>query len=292
MTRRDLKRNRFRILLAAAPLALGGCAAVPTKLARELGAAGVAAAPPPAAVVTEADLAPLPAAAQRYLRFMAVVGRPRDTAFRAHLTGRFRMGPDAPWRPVEAWQYSTRPAIARFFYMRIRLGGIPFLGRDTYAAGKGRMLIRPFDLLTVQDGRGPEYDLSELVTWLNDAVLLAPSMLLDPRVTWAGVEGDADAFDLALTDGPTTVRARVFLDAAGAPRDFETTDRYGEDPFEPGKPLVRARWTTPVGGWQVVDGRPLPGEGQAIWHFPKGDLPYVQFGFAPGDLAFNVAPGP
>ena len=38
-------------------------------------------------------------------------------------------------------------------------------------------------LVTVADGAGPEFDIGELSTWLDDAVLLTPGMLLHPRTT-------------------------------------------------------------------------------------------------------------
>jgi hypothetical protein len=50
----------------------------------------------------------------------------------------------------------------------------------------------------VNNGRGPEFDFGELVTYLNDLALLAPSMLLAPAVSRGPV--DARSFDLSLTD--------------------------------------------------------------------------------------------
>ena len=60
------------------------------------------------------------------------------------------------------------------------------------------MLIKLLDLITVEDATGEEYDIGELVTYLNDAVLIAPSMLLAPDVSWAPV--DASSFDVSLVD--------------------------------------------------------------------------------------------
>jgi hypothetical protein len=54
--------------------------------------------------VTDADLSPLPEAARRYLRFMGVVGRPRDWSFRLSFSGRFKVNRSAPWRRCEVWQ--------------------------------------------------------------------------------------------------------------------------------------------------------------------------------------------
>src|SRR5262245_61761037 len=89
--------------------------------------------------VTEPDLEQLPEQVRRYLRFMGVVGRTRDRSLRAHLTGRFRRGPDAPWARCDAWQYSTAGEPARLFRMRLAVGGLPTIAWDTYLRGRGRM---------------------------------------------------------------------------------------------------------------------------------------------------------
>jgi len=47
------------------------------------------------------------------------------------------------------------------------------------------------DRLTVADGHGEESGISELTTYLDDAVLLAPSMLLTPVTTWAAAGDQA-----------------------------------------------------------------------------------------------------
>jgi len=231
----------------------------------------------------------LPEPAQRYLEFMGVAGRPQDWSFRLGFTGRFRTKPQKPWMKCEAWQYNSSLAVARIFHIRIRLGGLlPMMGRDTYVQGRGRMLIKLLDLLTVGDGTGEEYDIGELVTYLNDAVLIAPAMLLAPEISWSPV--DASSFDLRLTDHGRTVQARVIVDERGAPREFSTTDRFCYDPDRP-KQLVRVLWITPIAGWEVVDGRPLPTGAQAVWHLPQGQFAYADFRLIPGTLAFNVRPG-
>jgi hypothetical protein len=256
---------------------------------REVAAAGLPSGPGTPDPVTEAQAASLPEPAQRYLRFMKVIGRPRDWSFRLAFTGQFRPAADKPWLKCEAWQYNSALAVARIFHIRIRMAGlVPVLGRDTYFSGRGRMLVRLLDRFTLVDGTGEEYDIGELVTWLNDAVLWAPSMLLTPQVAWEPVDGGS--FDIALTNSGRTVTARVFVDERGAPVDFSTTDRFCQDPQDP-KRLMRARWTTPVSGWRELAGRPLPDGGQAVWHLAEGPLPYADFRVKPESVAFNVKPG-
>jgi len=187
--------------------------------------------------------------------------------------------------PFEAWQYNTRFPVTRLFHMRIDFAGfVPMIGRDAYVGGRGRMRGKLLGLVPVADGSGREFDVSELVTWLNDAILVCPSMLLDDATSWSAA-GD-DAFEVSFTDGGTTVAARVFIDERGAPRDFSTTDRYAA--LAGG--LVRAEWTTPVEKWTILDGRALPGSGAAIWHLPDGLFTYVEGNFIPDTVAFNVRP--
>lgn len=255
----------------------------------EVRSAALPQAPGAAALVTDADIASLPATARQYLRFMGIVGRPRDWSFRMASTGWFRMRPEDPWMACDAWQYNTRPEIARIFVMTMPLGGlVPMLARDTYIRGHGRMRGRVMKLLPVADARGPELDTGELVTWLNDAVLIAPSMLLGPGTTWSAV--DRESFDVALTDRGRTVTARVTVDERGAPVEFGTTDRLRYDPTHTGARWVRNRWTTPVTGWRLHRDRPLFTLGRAVWHIPRGPFIYAELRPRAETLEYNVPP--
>lgn len=256
---------------------------------REVAAAGLPNGPDRADVVSEEEIISLPRPARRYLSFMGVVGRPRDWSFRLGFRGRFRTKPQQPWMRCEAWQYNSRLALARIFQIRIRMGGlVPIIARDTYIDGHGRLLVKALDLFTIADGTGEPFDIGELVTYLSDAVLVAPSMLLVPEVSWAPC--DSNSFDVMLTDHDRKVTARVSVDEKGAPLDFSTTDRFYCDPYQP-KQLVRARWSTPVTGWSDLNGVPRPTGAQAVWHLPEGPFTYADFRLMPGKVAFNVPPG-
>lgn len=260
------------------------------KFFRELAALGLASRPRDRSIVTEADLERLPLAAQRYMRFMHVLEHPRDASFRMRWEGRFRMGPNRAWVPCEVWQYNTSAEVARIFHMRMNFAGVvPTYVRDLYVHGGGHMAGKLLGLIGIGDDASEKVTIGELVTYLNDAVIFAPSMLLGPSTTWAAV--DDGTFDVSLVDAGHTVTARVFVDVDGAMFNFSTTDRFGEDPTSPGAGLVRTEWTTPVDGWQCVGDRMRPTSARAIWHYPSGDHCYVELTSARMELQYNVPPG-
>ena len=187
--------------------------------------------------------------------------------------------------PAEVWQYNSAVEVARIFHMRIDFAGlVPMVGRDIYLRGKGVMHGKLLGLVTVARAEGWETDLSELATYLNDAVLLAPSMLLRPAVTFAAV--DDRSFEVTVVDSGQTVAARVFLDDDGHPVNFSTTDRFADLPGG----LVRAEWTTPIDGWQPDGDRLIFTRGRAVWQLPDGPLDYLGFRMSTGAVRYNLAP--
>ena len=252
---------------------------------RAVAACDLALAPPETAVVTDDDIAALPEPARRYLRFMRVVGRPRDRSFQACFTGRFRLRPDGAWMPCRAWQYNSAAEPARVYSMRVDVAGIvPMFAVDTYAHGRGRMEGKLLGIFPVARAEGPELDVGELTTYLNDALLVAPSMLLCPAGTWSPV--DHRSFDITMADAGLTVTGRVTVDEGGLVVEFATTDRYAALP----EGMVRARWTTPVAGWTDIRGRRVPVRASATWHLPAGPFTYAVGRFVPEALSFDVPP--
>ncbi|MGY1808311.1 DUF6544 family protein [Blastococcus sp. SYSU D00669] len=256
------------------------------RLRRRVRRLGVRPGPADPTPVTDRDLADLPAPARRWFAASGAVGRPRDVSLLARWTGTFRLRPDGGWLPFEAWQYNTASTIARIWTMRMDVAGVvPMFGVDSYLHGQGRMRGKVLGLVPVADGAGPEFDAGELVTWLDDAVLLAPTMLLARAVRWSPV--DDERFDVALTDAGRTVTARVTVDDRDRVADVATEDRWADLPGGP----TRARWTTPVRGWTEIGDRLVPHGGGAVWHLSGGPYEYARATVDPATVRWNVAPG-
>lgn len=238
-------------------------------------------------VVSHAEMSALPRTVRRFMNFYGVAeGTPKHTAMSLRWTGQFRLAPDKPWVPMEAVQRDTRTPVARIFLMRARINGVlPVFVHDTYVDGHGKVLAKLADVVPVVEASGSALSLNELVTWVDDCVHFAPSMLLGRHTHWIKV--DDHAFDVVFYDGGRKIAARVHVDERGAPIDFETDDRFLDDPQDPKHPLIRGRWTTPSRAWQRVGEQVLPTQTDATWELPHGAFTYARLDLDAASVHFE-----
>jgi hypothetical protein len=223
--------------------------------------------------VTEADLAPLPEPVRRYLRAAGVVGRPRPRAYRVHLHGRLRSGPDTPWMPFEVDQQSFVEPPTRLFLMHASMRGLPVEAFHRLAGGHATMQVKALGAIPIIDAAGPELDRSEAVTLLNDLALLAPGALLEPAVRWEPV--DDRTARARFTNGAQSITATLHFGADGFLRDFESDDRSRASPD--GKTFTRLRFSTPIESYRSFGPYRLPAVVEARWHPPGGPFAYGEF---------------
>lgn len=272
------------VLLAALAL-LGFFANGPTSLRAQYErdvAHGLAHAPA-AAIVTERDLAPLPAAVQRYLRRTGAVGQPRVWNFRTHFRGRIRGGPDAPWMPLDAEQTSFAQPAARLFFLHASRAGVPLVGLHRYVGSTATMRIQLAGAIPVVDGRGPMMDRGETVTLFNDMCLIAPATLLGPGIVWG--EAGPDTVGATFTNAGHTIRASLVFDAAGDLVDFVSDDRSAAS--ADGKSFTTMRWTTPVRTYRDFGPHRLFARAEARWHTSAGEYAYIELEMT--DVEYNIA---
>jgi hypothetical protein len=222
-------------------------------------------------IITEADLAPLPEPVQRYLHFAQVVGKPRVSCVKVRQKGLMRTTPTQPWMPVEAVQYSTLAGpLTRTWYAGIKMGPFTLLkGYDRYDNGAGRMLIRLLSIFPVVDAHGPEVDMSALIIFVNDMVMW-PTAFLSDYIRWEPMDAKSARAQVNLFGKQFSAELR--FNEAGELVDFITEDRYRSV----GKTYQQDRWSTPLRSYREVNGVRIPTEGDAIWHLPEGEFPYIQ----------------
>ena len=226
----------------------------------------------PGEVLTEADLAALPAPVQRYIRASGVVGQPRVQSFRATWTGRIRGGPHEPWMVFTAEQLNTFDPPRRFFLMDAVMKRLPVDVLHSFDERGATMRVRLLSLKTMVDARGATLTRSETVTVFNDLCILSPGELVRPSITWEPV--DAHTARARYTQGPNTIAATLFFNDADELVDFGSDDR---NPAPDGSTAAPTRWTTPARDYARVGPARVPRRAETRWHPASGAWTYGEF---------------
>jgi hypothetical protein len=234
-----------------------------------------------APIVTEADLAPLPAPVRRYLHVTRAVGQPRVKNYRIRFSGRIRSAPDAAWMPFEAEQQSFADEPTRLFLMRARMFGLPVEAFHRLIAGHATMQVKVAGVVPMADARGKEMDRAETVTLFNDMCLLAPGTLVGPNITWEPV--DASSARARFTHRGYTITATLFFDTDGRLVNFESDDRSRS---LPDGTFTKLRFSTPLSDYRDFGPLHLGGRGEARWRLPEGEFTYGEFTMM--DVVTNV----
>jgi hypothetical protein len=235
-------------------------------------------------VVTEADLARLPAAVAAYVRQSGALGQPRVQTFRAQFHGRIRSGPAKPWMSFTGEQVNTYgPKPDRLFLMDAELLGLPVEVLHVFTAGAATMRVKALSLFPMVNASGPEMDRAETVTIFNDLCVLAPAALIDAPATWQVL--DDQHVRGTYTYGANTVTAELSFNDDHELVDFVSDDRTAVS-SDGGKTFKPQRWSTPISGYHKLGSSYLGTIGEARWNAPEGEFAYLEFNL--DDITYNA----
>ncbi len=235
-------------------------------------------------LVTESDLARLPAAIAAYVRQSGAVGKPRVVTLRARFHGRIRSDPTKPWMTFTGEQVNTfgaRPS--RFFLMDAELFGLPVEVLHVFESGAATMRVRALSLFPMVDASGPEMDRAETVTIFNDLCILAPAALADAPITWHVL--DEHHVRGSYTYGANTVTAELSFNDGHELVDFSSDDRLAIS--NDGKTFTPQPWSTPISRYQALGAWRLGTIGEGHWHAPDGEFAYLEYSL--DDITYNPA---
>ena len=219
-------------------------------------------------IITEEYARSLPQPLKKYFEYTGWIGKDIVSSFTLTFSGEFKMDVKKDWIKVKSVQYNFAQPAARFF----NISGSLFSGRDKYEAGKGEMLIKILSIFNVVNARGPEMDQSALVTFFNDACLMAPGMLPALDITWESV--DPNHVKGTIRDSGMEVSGILEFNDIGELINFVTFDRYMSSD---GKHYDKNPWSTPVKNYREYGGVRAPSFGEGIHHLPSGLFTYARF---------------
>jgi hypothetical protein len=225
----------------------------------------------PGIPLREEDLAPLPPPVRRFVRASGAVGRPRPQNLRVEFEAVMRRRPGDAGMAASSVQYNFLARPARLFFMRARMFGLPVRALHVYREGQATFQVRIASLVDMVDQSGQQISRSETVTVFNDLCAFAPGALVDDRLAWSPVDGRSAA--VTFTNGPHQVSATLIFDADDRLVDFTSDDR----PDSSSGRFVPLRWSTPLGGHQVIDGIRVPTLGSTVYARPDGPFTYGEF---------------
>jgi hypothetical protein len=231
-------------------------------------------------LLQEADLTLLPPPVQRFIRASGAVGRPRVQNFKAEFDAEmYRKPGDAPMVSTSV-QYNFVASPTRLFFMKSRMFGLPVQVLHDYAAEQATFKVRVASLFNVVDEGGAPFSKVETVTVLNDLCFFAPGALVDARLSWAPI--DDRTAGVTFSNGPHRVSATLYFNERDELVDFTSDDRPPkiDGTYRP------YRWSTPIEGYQLLDGLRLPTRGSAVYAYPEGPFTYGKFRLK--SVAYNV----
>ena len=232
----------------------------------------------PTAAVTEADLAPLPALLQIYLRRVGVTGRPRVRNVRVLFDAQMRSSATSAWMQATATQYEFFDPPARLFHMKASRSGVPLDVLHEYVDGAATFQVRIAGLIPMVNKSGIGITHDETVTLMNDVLVLAPAAMLDLPFDFEPI--DERSVRATFRNAGLVVTATLTFDAAGDLVGFVSADRAND------REGGAAIWSTPISAYAEVDGIRVGTHGDANWIDATGEWTYGRFVIR--SIAYNV----
>ncbi len=229
-------------------------------------------------IVTDADIALLPAPVKKYLQYAGVVNKPKVKNVKIVFDGEMReKGKD--YFKFNSVQYNFFDNPARLFFMKARMFGTTMPGYHCYQNATATMQVKLLGLFNVVNVKGIEMNKAETVTVFNDMCLMAPATLVDKRIEWTAI--DSLSAKASFTNGTNTITATLYFNGQGQLINFISDDRYAISDMK------QYRFSTPVKDYTKINGRNIMQYGETVWHYPDGEFVYGKFTLK--SIGYNVA---
>lgn len=219
-------------------------------------------------ILTETDLERLPQPVKRYLRYAAVLDKPKVKNMKVVFEGEMR-NRKKDWFPFTTEQYNFFDTPARLFFMKAKMSGITVPGYHRYVDARASMDVRLFGIFTVASHSGEVMNKAETVTLFNEMCLLAPASLIDKRIAWQSL--DSNSAKATFTNQDISISAVLYFNKYGQLINFVSEDRTDISDMK------QYPFSTPVTEYDSFNNVNILSNGEAAWHYPEGKFTYGKF---------------
>jgi hypothetical protein len=219
-------------------------------------------------LLTEKEIEHLPAPVQKYLRYAGVINKEKVNNVKIVFDVEMReKGKD--WFKATSVQYNFFDEPTRLFYMQAKMFGMTVPGYHRYVEAKATMDIRLFGLFPIVKQSGDIMNKTETVTLFNDMCLMVPATLIDKRIQWEPI--DSLTTKAIFTNRGISISAILYFNETGQLINFTSDDRTAISDMK------QYRFSTPVAGYENINGINVMSGGEATWHYLDGDFVYGKF---------------
>lgn len=232
--------------------------------------------------ITLESLTRLPPVVQKWLVRSNIVGKEKIRTIHLKQKGLLRSKPEGKWMPMQAEQHITTEPAGFIWKAKIDPGYFMTInGRDKLEHGKGHMLIKAANMITVADSEGSQIDQGAMMRYLAE-IMWSPTAALNKNIRWEYVN-DTSA-RAVLFDGDKTVSGLFIFDQNGDVVGFEGK-RYGD--FNDLYSLET--WAVEVKGYKDFHGIRIANKSEVTWKLKTGDFTWLKIEVTDIDFNFNAS---
>lgn len=225
----------------------------------------------PADFLDEAQIKALPAPVQRWLYASGMAGQRSLQHIALEQNFKLKLKTDQKeWYQGTAHQevWTEIPA----FIWTLDLQMMPLVhvsGRDLFAEGKGKMLIKMMSLVSVVDeANNPKINQGALQRYLAE-MLWYPSLALSEHVSWKAVNDHTAT--ATMNYGGTTGDCTFFFNPEGMPERISAMRYRGGD-----ENAQLTEWVIDVQEFQMMEGIRIPVKCAVTWKLDEGDWTWAE----------------
>lgn len=205
----------------------------------------------------------LPRPVQKYFRHVLKEGQPYVSYVNLTHTGVFKTDQNKDWVKIKGEEYFTTEKPGFLWQGNTNL----FTATDKYINGKGNLKVSVLSTFTIVDGKGANYDHSELLRWLGESVWFPTNLLPSKYLKWLPI--DEDSATLEFDYRGISVSYIVRFNEKGEIAELETKRYKDADDLE--------TWIGRLSAYQLLNDMWIPTAIEALWKLKDGEFPYAKF---------------